>query len=140
MLTLQLLLHYVFQDLQDNLEANVQKHTALRDSVTQFKSWIQGENEKLDKCDDMTGEKVELVQRLEACKMIKANVEPGKRKLEALKALSMQVGQSTTKKGNAMIKKDLDEVEAAFNEHSEHISEYLFFMTVPLPSKLSLKH
>jgi hypothetical protein len=83
----------------------------------------------------MTGEKAELVQRLESCKTSKANIEPGKRKLEALKALANQVGQSTTKKGNAMIKKDLDELEAAFNEHSEHISEYLYLMAIPLPVK-----
>lgn len=134
-----LLFSFILQDLQDNLEGNVQKHTALRDSLTQFKSWIQSEKEKLDKCDDMSGEKVELVQRLETCKTIKANIEPGKRKLEAVKALALQVGQSTTKKGNAMIKKDLDEIEAAFNEHSEHISEYLFLMTLPLP-RLSPKY
>lgn len=124
--------YLTFQDLQDNLESNVAKHTALRDSCAQLKSWIQSEKEKLDKCDDMTGEKVELVQRLEACKTIKANVEPGKRKLEALRTLANQVGQSTTKKGNAMIKKDLDELEAGFNEHSEHISEYLYLVTLPL--------
>ncbi|KAL1462331.1 hypothetical protein WDU94_014172 [Cyamophila willieti] len=81
----------------------------------------------------MTGEKVELLQRLESCKTIKANVEPGKRKLETVKQLATQVGQTTTKKGNAMIKKDIDELEAAFNEHSEHISEYLYLMTLPLP-------
>uniref|UniRef100_A0A8D8Q2T6 Nesprin-1 n=1 Tax=Cacopsylla melanoneura TaxID=428564 RepID=A0A8D8Q2T6_9HEMI len=111
------------KDLQDNLESNVAKHTGLRDSCAQLRVWIQGEKEKLDKCDDMTGEKVELLQRLDACKTIKANVEPGKRKLEALKQLANQVGQSTTKKGNAIIKKDIDELEAAFNEHSEHIND-----------------
>lgn len=53
----------------DSLGENVEKHNKFSSCCDSLRDWLAGEKEKLEECDDGTGEKAEVKHRLETLKV-----------------------------------------------------------------------
>lgn len=52
-----------------SLEENVERHAKFSGGCESFRDWLASEKEKLEECDDATGEKADMKQRLETLKV-----------------------------------------------------------------------
>ena len=53
----------------DNLEESVDKHNKFSVQCDTMKDWLTAEKDKIEECNDVTGEKSDIKQRLEVIKV-----------------------------------------------------------------------
>lgn len=53
-----------------SLEENVERHAKVSASCENYRDWLNGEREKLEECDNATGEKADIKQQLENLKVL----------------------------------------------------------------------
>ncbi|XP_075225316.1 muscle-specific protein 300 kDa isoform X2 [Lycorma delicatula] len=108
------------QDLLDSLEESVNKHTKLTSDCEAFRDWLNEQKEKLEDCNDVTGEKADVIRQLETVKALKADFN-GDKKLEELKVLFGVVSKSTTKKGISLLEKELKKLNESQKQHQSQM-------------------
>lgn len=114
----------IFQDLLHNLEESVQKHSQWKAECDAYHDWLNSEKEKLEECDNTTGEKVTLSQRMGVIQKLKEKISVGEQKISGLEALSQSVVKSTSKKGIDTIEKELKEIKASLRSYLEQLGEF----------------
>ncbi|KPJ06864.1 Nesprin-1 [Papilio machaon] len=96
------------QNLQDNLEDCVKRHEDLVRLIQQFKEWLSSQSEKVLDCENATGEKPEIIRKLQAVTALKDIEKIGSHKLDEIRSIFTSVSKSTSEAGNAAIKSEID--------------------------------
>lgn len=109
------------QDLLENLEGSAQAHHNFNVQVSNLKSWLNEEREKLLECDDTTGEKNDINRKLNSLTLLKKNREYGDKLLKDLVDQYDLVKVSTAPKGVDILDKELNDIRASFNNHFAEI-------------------
>ncbi|XP_039285327.1 nesprin-1-like [Nilaparvata lugens] len=109
------------QDLLNSLESSVDKHKKFSDECESFKDWLNAQKQKLEDCDDITGEKADVVKQMETLKAIKSDFKEADKKLNDLDNLFSAVSESTTEKGVTLLEKEVKKLTDAKNQHQAHI-------------------
>lgn len=109
------------QDLLENLEGSAQAHHHFNVLVSNIKSWLNEEREKLLDCDDATGEKNDITRKLNGLTLLKKNREYGNKLLDEVVAQYDLVKVSTAPKGVDILDKELKDIRGMFNNHFAEI-------------------
>lgn len=96
------------QNLQDNLDDCVKRHEDLVRHIQQFKEWLGSQSEKLLDCENTTGEKPEIVRKLQSVVALKDIEKVGSNKLDEIRSIFTIVSKSTSEAGNTAIKAEID--------------------------------
>lgn len=105
------------QNLLSNLDGCVQSHQAYNNLAATLKSWLQGERQKLDECDDASGEKGDIKRKLGALDQLATNGEHGEKLLGELLEHANIVRKCTSPKGIELIDKELNDLQQEFAAH-----------------------
>lgn len=96
------------QNLQDNLEDCVKRHEDLVRLIQQYKDWLGSQSEKLLDIENATGEKPEIIRKLQSAVALKDIEKVGSSKLDEIRNVFSAVSKSTSESGNAAIKAEID--------------------------------
>lgn len=96
------------QNLQDNLEDCVRRHEDLVRLIQQYKEWLGLQSEKLLDIENATGEKPEIIRKLQSAVALKDIEKLGSSKLDEIRAAFSTVSKSTSEAGNTAIKAEID--------------------------------
>lgn len=96
------------QNLQDNLDDCVKKHEDLVRLIQMYKEWLGAQSEKLLDIEDVTGEKPEIIRKLQSAVALKDIEKVGSEKLDDIRAVFGNVSKSTSETGNATIKAEIE--------------------------------
>ncbi|KAL4710682.1 hypothetical protein ACJJTC_003318, partial [Scirpophaga incertulas] len=96
------------QNLQDNLEDCVKRHEDLVRLIQQYKDWLSSQSEKLLDIENATGEKPEIIRKLQSAVALKDIEKIGFNKLDEIKNVFTSVSKSTSEPGNLAINADID--------------------------------
>ncbi|CAH3870841.1 unnamed protein product [Pieris brassicae] len=99
------------QNLQENLEECVKKHEDLSRLIQQYKEWISGQSEKLLDIENATGEKPEIIRKLQSALALKDIEKVGSNKLDEIRAVFTIVSKSTSEAGNVLIKTEIHNLQ-----------------------------
>ncbi|KAL1139462.1 hypothetical protein AAG570_006446 [Ranatra chinensis] len=111
------------QDLLNKLECSVADHTEFSLKCQAVRDWLNTEKDRVNVCNDMTGEKADIKKRIESLKGISDNIKEGICKLEQLKTLSSTVKKTTTKSGISFLEKDINKLEGSYKKLIEQVVE-----------------
>lgn len=96
------------QNLSDNLEDCVKRHEDLVRLIQQYKEWLGSQSEKLLDIENATGEKPEIIRKLQSAVAMKDIEKIGSSKLDEIRSVFSSVSKSTSEAGNAAIKAEID--------------------------------
>lgn len=96
------------QNLQDNLEDCVKRHEDLVRLIQQYKEWLGSQSEKLIDIENATGEKPEIIRKLQTAVALKEIEKIGSSKLDDIRSAFSAVSKSTSEAGNTAIKSEID--------------------------------
>lgn len=99
------------QHLQSNLEECVNKHSNFINECKKFKDWLNIEKEKLHECEDVSGEKPEILRKINVLNALKNNETEGSKLLDEIRELSIGVSKSTSQAGNEIIQADINQLQ-----------------------------
>lgn len=122
------------QDLLENLEGSTQAHHNFNVQVSNLKSWLNEEREKLLECDDTAGEKNDINRKLTSLTLLKKNREYGDKLLNDLVEQYDLVKVCTAPKGVEILDKELNDIRASFANHFVEID------TTETKHKATLQH
>ncbi|XP_038215060.1 nesprin-1 [Zerene cesonia] len=109
------------QNLQENLEDCVKRHEDLSRLIQQYKEWINAQSEKLLDIENATGEKPEIVRKLQSALSLKEIEKVGSSKLDEIRSVFAIVSKSTSEAGNAAIKAEIDNLQEQLRSAVEGI-------------------
>lgn len=109
------------RDLLDNLEDCAEKHNRFNLKCIGFNDWLALENEMLNECYDVSGERSEISRRLATLAVLSDRESQGKEMLQELKDLASAVEKSTAPKGQEAVKKELSALEDSLKQHQMEI-------------------
>lgn len=110
------------QNLQDNLEDCVKRHEDLVRLISQYKEWLGSQSEKLLDIENSTGEKPEIVRKLQSAVSLKDIEKVGSSKLDEIRAVFANVSKSTSESGNNAIKSEIDNLHDQLRNAVEGIT------------------
>uniref|UniRef100_A0A2A4K817 Calponin-homology (CH) domain-containing protein n=1 Tax=Heliothis virescens TaxID=7102 RepID=A0A2A4K817_HELVI len=110
------------QNLQDNLEDCVKRHEDLVRLIQQYKEWLGSQSEKLLDIENATGEKPEIIRKLQSAIALKDIEKVGSAKLDEIRAVFANVSKSTSEAGNTAIKAEIDNLHDQLRNAVENIS------------------
>lgn len=99
------------QNLSDNLEDCVKRHEDLVRLIQQYKEWLGSQSEKLLDIETITGEKPEIVRKLQSAVAMKDIEKLGSKKLDEIRDVFSSVSKSTSEVGNTAIKAEIDNLQ-----------------------------
>ncbi|CAK1540777.1 unnamed protein product [Leptosia nina] len=99
------------QNLQENLEDCVKRHEDLSRLIQKYKEWISSQSEKLMDIENATGEKPEIVRKLQSAVALKDIEKIGSSKLDEIRSVFSVVSKSTSETGNSAIKTEIDNLQ-----------------------------
>lgn len=105
------------QELLNNLESCAQTHHTLNMQMSNVKSWLHSEKEKLLECDDTSGEKNDINRKIAALQLLRNNREQGDRMMIELREQFELTKKGTSPKGIQLITKELTDIETLYNSH-----------------------
>lgn len=105
------------ENLLSNLDGCVQSHHAYNNLAATLKGWLQSERQKLDECDDTSGEKGDIKRKLAGLDQLVANREHGEKLLAELQDHADIVRKCTSPKGVELIDKELNDLQQEFAVH-----------------------
>lgn len=105
------------QNLLGNLENCAQQHQNYNNLAANMKGWLNGEKQRLEECDDTTGEKGDINRKLNILEHLSANNEHGKHLLNELLQQADIVKKCTAPKGIELIDKELNDLQQDFATH-----------------------
>lgn len=108
-------------DLLNNLEDCVEKHNQLNVKISGFKDWLSGETDKIQEKHDVSGEKFDIVKRIESLKQLRDNEKEGHALLDQIKKQMVEVAKSTAPKGVEQLKKEVDGLYSHLKQHLKDI-------------------
>lgn len=109
------------QDLLENLDGSAQAHHNFNVLVSNLKSWLNEEREKLLECEDTSGEKNDINRKLNTLTLLKKNREYGDKLLQELVDQYDLVKVSTAPKGIDILDKELNDIRAGLAAHFTEI-------------------
>lgn len=118
------------QDLLDNLDECVDKHNQFNVLCHNFRDWMNRENEKLQECDDISGEKSDIAKRVMSIKALRENETEGNKMLDEIRELFGVVSKSTAPKGNDELEKEIDEMQNLLKQYLEDLGKYNIILLV----------
>lgn len=96
------------EHLQNNLDDCVKKHSNLLNECKDFKDWLNMEKEKLHECEDVSGEKSDIIRKIATIATLKSAETDGAKKLDAIRETSVGVNKSTSQPGIQAIQADIE--------------------------------
>ncbi|CAG4999353.1 unnamed protein product, partial [Parnassius apollo] len=125
------------QNLQDNLEDCVKRHEDLVRLIQQFKEWLGSQSEKILDCENATGEKPEIIRKLQTVVSLKDIEKIGSSKLDEIGSIFTLVSKSTSEAGNTAIKTEIDNLLAQLRNAIDNIgsSEHKLKSTLDIWNK-----
>lgn len=99
------------QNLSDNLEDCVKRHEDLVRLIQHYKEWLGSQSEKLLDIENATGEKPEIVRKLQSAVAMKDIEKIGSAKLDEIRDVFSSVSKSTSEAGNTVIKGEIDNLQ-----------------------------
>lgn len=99
------------QNLSDNLEDCVKRHEDLVRLIQHYKEWLGSQSEKLLDIENATGEKPEIVRKLQSAVTMKDIEKIGSSKLDEIRGVFSSVSKSTSEAGNTAIKAEIDNLQ-----------------------------
>lgn len=109
------------QNLLGNLDNCVQQHQNYNNLAANLKSWLNGEKQRLDECDDTSGEKGDINRKLNILQQLSTNNEHGRRLLGDLMQQAVVVKKCTAPKGIELIDKELNDLQQEFASHCAEV-------------------
>lgn len=99
------------QNLSDNLEDCVKRHEDLVRLIQHYKEWLGSQSEKLLDIENATGEKPEIMRKLQSAVTMKDIEKIGSSKLDEIRGVFSSVSKSTSEAGNTAIKAEIDNLQ-----------------------------
>ena len=113
------------EDLLNRLSDAVEQHKAYNAQVAVTKAWINEESEKLIPCENVQGEKSDIVKKIEILEAIKTNKPKGSTLVKGLADIFEKVSVNTSPKGNEAILKELNDLQEKFSNIYVNADNYL---------------
>lgn len=113
------------EELLNNLDDCVDKHNQLNVKIAAFKDWLSGDIDKVQEKHDLSGEKPEIIKRIESLKQIRENQKEGHGLLDEIKKQMVEVAKSTAPKGVEQLKKEIDELYGHLKQHVSDIGKLI---------------
>jgi nesprin-1 len=105
------------KDLLEKLEGCVQDHSKLNDSLRDFTDWMNQQKEKLSAVEDLSGEKNDIVRRIEEIQNLKIYSDKGSALLEKVEELAGSVCLSTSEAGTKAIETDVTSARETYDKY-----------------------
>lgn len=105
------------QSLLTNLDGCAQAHQNYNNQVANLKSWLNGEKQKLEECDDTSGEKGDINRKISTLDQLKNNKEHGQKLLHDAVEQAALVKKCTSPKGIELIDKEIYDLAQEFSNH-----------------------
>jgi nesprin-1 len=102
------------EDLLNKLNDAVGVHRAYENDLNAIRVWINDENEKLLSCENLQGEKSEIVKKIEKINSILKNKENGTAKMKNLSTKFADVTINTSPKGIEQLSKEFNDIKLKF--------------------------
>lgn len=109
------------QNLSENLEDCVKRHEDLVRLIQQYKEWLGSQSEKLLDIENATGEKPEIIRKLQSAIALKDIEKIGSSKLDEIRNIFSAVSKSTSEAGNVAIKAEIDNLHEQLRNAVEAI-------------------
>lgn len=110
------------QNLQISLEDCVKKHEDLIHLIQLYKEWLGTQSEKLIDIENATGEKPEIIRKLQSATALKHLEKDGSSKLDEIRAVFSTVSKSTSEPGNVAIKSEIENLHEQLRNYVSSIS------------------
>lgn len=112
-------------DLLNKLGDAVNIHKAYNTELSTLKNWINDEVEKLLPCENIQGEKGDILKKIERLEAIKAGKPTGDNQMKKLNDLFEKVTINTSPKGNETLLKELNDLKDKFDNIYVEAENYL---------------
>jgi len=105
------------KDLLEKLEGCVQEHSKLNEALRDFTDWMNQQKDKLIALEDLSGEKTDIVKRIEEIQNLKMYSDKGATLLEKVEELAGTVCLSTSDAGTKAIESEVSSVRETYDKY-----------------------
>ncbi|KAF2357498.1 Spectrin repeat [Trinorchestia longiramus] len=111
------------KDLLDKLDLCVKDHASFNSLCKSFTDWLNSQKEQLQLCADASGEKSDLLKKVETLKDLGPPFDAGHKRLTELRHLSEKVASSTSVRGGEVLRATVTSLEDSWNHHCDTVHE-----------------
>lgn len=113
------------KDLLDKLEGCVADHAKLQEIMNEYNDWLGQLKDRLGMLEDLSGEKAEILRRIEEVQNLKLSVPRGQELLEKMDKLSGAVSGNTAEAGAQSIVNDVAAAKQSYGQVSKSVDDIL---------------